>query len=263
VATGSDRHGFYRSAPRLAGAVDILGVPVHPVNRQGILDYISSTIAARQQAIVLHANVFGVNLSNQHSWLKDFYRQAHLVFCDGDGIRWACVILGFQVPEKVTYNVFLWELAAFCERFRFSLYLLGGRPGVADQARANLQARYPQLHILGASDGYFPKDGDGSLAVIENINSVRPDVLLVCFGMPIQEQWVSDNASRLAVHVILTGGAAIDYGAGVIAVAPRWMKQLQMEWFFRLLVEPVRMFRRYVVGNPIFLARVLVGKFRK
>ncbi len=133
----------------------------------------------------------------------------------------------------------------------------------ADRAATNLCARYPRLRLAGTHHGYFAKEGPANQAVVDEINGASPDILLVCFGMPLQERWVSENLSQLRVHVILTGGAAIDYGAGAIPVVPRWMAKLQLEWLFRFLIEPVRMFRRYIIGNPLFLARVFLVKLRK
>ncbi len=255
---------FYQVASRAAVPVlDILGVPVYLVNSQGILDYIFGVVSARRKAVILHANVFGINLSYQHPWLRQCYQDAQLVFCDGDGVRWACGILGLPVPNKVTYNVWLWELAAWCETRQLSLFVLGGRPGLADRAATNLCARYPRLRLAGTHHGYFAKEGPANQAVVDEINGASPDILLVCFGMPHQERWVFENLSQLRVHVILTGGAAIDYGAGAIPVVPRWMAKLQLEWLFRFLIEPVRMFRRYIIGNPLFLARVFLVKLRK
>lgn len=263
MSSESNRAQLYVPAERRAGALDLLGVPIDCVDGQGILDYMAGVVAAGRQAVILYANVFGINLAVRDGWMKSCYQRAQMVFCDGDGVRWGCSILGLPVPTKVTYNIWLWELAASCEKNDFSMYLLGSRAGVADLAAANLRVRYPRLRIVGTHDGYFPKEGPQSLAVLEDINRLRPDVLLVCFGMPVQERWVFENVSRLAAHVVLTGGAAIDYGARLVPVVPRWMARLQLEWLFRFLLEPVRMFNRYIVGNPTFLTRVLFERLKR
>jgi N-acetylglucosaminyldiphosphoundecaprenol N-acetyl-beta-D-mannosaminyltransferase len=244
-------------AARRPGALDLMGIGVHPVGSAAILDFCRQTIDSGRQSVVLHLNVHGANLAARRPWLRAFLNEAQLVFCDGDGIRLGLRLLGLDPPPKVTYNVWIWELAAWCAAGRRSLFLLGGRPGVAATAAENLRARSPQLTVAGHHHGYFEKSGAESDAVVETINSARPDVLLVCFGWPAQEAWVREVRARLEVPVILTGGAAIDYAAGIIRQTPRWMARLHLEWLYRLIQEPRRLFVRYVIGNPLFLLRVL------
>jgi N-acetylglucosaminyldiphosphoundecaprenol N-acetyl-beta-D-mannosaminyltransferase len=191
------------------------------------------------------------------SWLRDYFRECPLVFCDGDGVRLGLWMFGQAPPPKTTYNVWIWEMARWAERNGFSLYLLGGMPGIAEQAGRRLTEAFPKLRVAGTHDGYFQKQGAENERLIEEVNRLSPDVLLVCFGLPFQEEWTQKNASRLAAHILLTGGAALDYAAGRVAVAPGWVVRWHMEWLFRLWLEPVRMFRRYVLGNPLFLARVM------
>jgi N-acetylglucosaminyldiphosphoundecaprenol N-acetyl-beta-D-mannosaminyltransferase len=235
---------------------------VDPAGSTEILAYMGRTIAERRQAVVLHVNVFGANLALRHAWLREYFGSVQMVFCDGDGIRWGLRILGEAPPPKTTYNVFLWSVARWAEESGARLFLLGGRPGIAERAASRLRDRHPRLLVAGTHHGFFDRAGADNERVVAEINRARPDVLLVCFGMPVQEAWVRDNAARLAVHVVLTGGAALDYGAGVVRVPPGWVKRFQIEWLFRLLMEPRRMMGRYVVGNPLFLGRVLAARIR-
>jgi N-acetylglucosaminyldiphosphoundecaprenol N-acetyl-beta-D-mannosaminyltransferase len=243
--------------------MDLMGIPVDCVDSSQILDFMAEVIAAGRQATILNVNVNLANLAAQQPWLKAYFNQGQMVFCDGDGIRWGLQILGLTAPPKVAYNDFLWDIARWCEERSFSLYLLGGRPSVAERAACNLRNRHARLRILGTHDGYFEKQGLANDQVVMEINRLRPDVLLVCFGMPTQERWVRDNAPRLAVHAIMTGGAALDYAAGVARMTPRWIKRLQMEWLFRFLLEPRRLFSRYFVGNPRFFGRIVTARLRQ
>jgi N-acetylglucosaminyldiphosphoundecaprenol N-acetyl-beta-D-mannosaminyltransferase len=247
----------------MAGAMDLLGIPVDFVDKAQVLDFMAGVIADGHQAAVLNVNVNLANLAAQQPWLKAYFHQGQMVFCDGDGIRWALRILGLKVPPKVTYNDFIWDIARWCEERSYSLYLLGGRPGVAERAASHLKARLSRLRILGTHHGYFEKQCLANDGVVAEINRLCPDVLLVCFGMPTQERWVRDNAPRLAVHAIMTGGAALDYAAGMARMTPRWIKRLQMEWLFRFLLEPRRLFFRYFVGNPLFFGRVVAARLRQ
>jgi N-acetylglucosaminyldiphosphoundecaprenol N-acetyl-beta-D-mannosaminyltransferase len=243
--------------------VELMDIPVHPAGSSQILDYMRGVIVQQRQAVILHINVYGANLAARHPWLKKFFSEAQLVFCDGDGIRWGLRILGLRPPPKVTYNVWADQLAAWCAEHDFSLYLLGARPGVAQRAAINLKARHPALRIAGTHHGYFQKDGPETDSVINEINDASPDVVLVCMGMPVQERWIRANSSRLAAHVLLSAGAALDYVAGIIPVTPAWIARLQMEWVYRFLREPIRLFMRYIVGNPRFVARVVAERLRR
>jgi N-acetylglucosaminyldiphosphoundecaprenol N-acetyl-beta-D-mannosaminyltransferase len=153
----------------------------------------------------------------------------------------------------------MWQLARFAQGRDHSLFLLGARPGVADKAAANLRERFPGLRIVGTHHGYFDKapGSPENEAVIREINAASPNILIVGFGMPLQERWLMDNWDRIEVNVALTGGAVFDYVSGELPRAPRWMTDHGFEWLGRLIIEPGRLWKRYLVGNPIFILRVL------
>lgn len=249
-----------KDARRYPGALDLMGIGVHPVGSNAILEFTGATVREGTRAVIAHVNVHCVNLAERNIWLKDFLNSAQMVFCDGDGIRWGLRILGLSAPPKVTYNVWLWELARWSEQHDYSLYLLGGKSGVATEAAARLQARYPRLRIVGLHDGYFDREGRENEECLAAINAVKPDILVVCFGMPLQEEWIARNRSSLSVHAIFPAGAALDYAAGIARMTPAWIARLQLEWLYRLLHEPRRLFVRYVIGNPLFIARVTAAR---
>ncbi len=216
-------------------------------------------------ALVLHANVHGLNLCYRDPGLRSFFNVASLVFCDGSGVMLAARILGERIPERITYADWTWQLAAFAEREGLSLFFLGARPGVAEIAAVRLEERHPDLKIAGVHHGYFDwtVEAPENEAVVAEINAARPDLLLVGLGMPLQERWLMQNWDRLDARVALTGGAVFDYVSGELKRGPRVLTDNGFEWLARLLIEPGRLWRRYVVGNPIFLARVLVQRLTK
>ena len=240
----------------------ILGVPVHRVGSEQILTFIRQVVVHNEKAIILNVNAHCVNLALKHAWLNELLGEAQMVHCDGDGVRLGLRILGEDPPPKVSYNVWYWEVCRFCQLHGLSMYLLGARPGVAAEAGRLTEARFPGVRIAGTHHGYFDKAGSENLRVVQGINAARPDILLTCFGMPEQERWIRDNWTKLQVHVFLSGGAALDYAAGRIAIAPSWMVRAHLEWLFRLVREPRRLGRRYVVGNPLFLGRVLLQRVK-
>jgi N-acetylglucosaminyldiphosphoundecaprenol N-acetyl-beta-D-mannosaminyltransferase len=236
---------------------DLCGVPVHAVDSSDVLGFIHRTVQSRVKAVILHANIHGVNLAWRLPWMLDFYRSADLVFCDGDGVRWGLRFLGFPPPPKITYAAWIHELAEHCGRHGHRVYFIGGRPGVAAEAAQRLKERHPAFDAAGTDDGYFAKTGPQNDTRIERINRVRPDILVVGFGMPAQEAWLRDNLHRLDVGVVLTAGAAFDYASGRLRRAPGWMVRIQAEWLFRLIQEPLRLFGRYVLGNPSFFLHLM------
>ncbi|MBN1687856.1 MAG: WecB/TagA/CpsF family glycosyltransferase [Candidatus Omnitrophica bacterium] len=239
---------------------EILGVPVHKVGTAEIHNYISQVIDHQEKALVLNVNVNAMNLAIQRSWMSDLFRKAPLVFCDGDGVRWALKWKGYGPPPKVTYARWIWELADWCAGKNYSFYFLGGKPGIAEKARDALREKIPNLQVRGYRDGYFEKEGKENEAVIEEINRLKPDILILGFGMPLQEEWLNQYWEKLDARIFLTGGAVFDYTSGVLKRAPEWMIRMQMEWLYRLLQDPVRLFQRYVFGNPYFFYQVFLEK---
>ncbi|MCB0029438.1 MAG: WecB/TagA/CpsF family glycosyltransferase [Anaerolineales bacterium] len=238
--------------------VSILGTRVHQINREELNAQITELIRSQQHALLLNVNVNCLNLAFEQPELQRILNEAELVFCDGFGVRVAARLLGHTMPPRITYADWIWHLAALCSEQGFSLYLLGARLGVAQVAAERLQHRFPLLKIAGVAHGFFDKEPNSpeSLQVIEAINRVKPDILLVGFGMPEQEYWLQAHWNAIDAHVGLTGGAVFDYVAGSLRRAPAWMTNYGFEWLGRLLIEPRRLWRRYLVGIPRFFWRL-------
>jgi N-acetylglucosaminyldiphosphoundecaprenol N-acetyl-beta-D-mannosaminyltransferase len=151
----------------------------------------------------------------------------------------------------------IWSLAALCESRGLSIYLLGSEPGIAAEAGERLKRWYPRLRVAGTHHGFFEIGSPHAERVVEDINARRPDILLAGMGTPKQEQWVTEHADRVDAGVLWTVGALFDYVSGRIPRAPGWLADNGLEWIFRLGIEPQRMWRRYLLGNPMFLSRVL------
>jgi N-acetylglucosaminyldiphosphoundecaprenol N-acetyl-beta-D-mannosaminyltransferase len=235
---------------------EILGVRVDAVTRAELLDFIDAALAGGRRAIVTNVNAHALNLAAEDPWFRGFLASTPLTFCDGYGVKWALRLLGQPVPERLTPPDWLGDLARRAAGGGHPVFLLGARPGVAERAAARLVAEAPGLAIAGTHHGYFAKVGPESRAVVERVNASGARVLLVGFGMPAQERWLADHWDALAVKVALPIGAAIDYLAREVARAPRFLTDHGLEWLARLAVEPGRLWRRYLVGNPRFALRV-------
>jgi N-acetylglucosaminyldiphosphoundecaprenol N-acetyl-beta-D-mannosaminyltransferase len=239
--------------------VSVIGVLLSRYDKTELLEVIERGIRREEKFFVLSGNVHSLNLAFKKKWLRSFFSRADIVRLDGAGVRLGAWLLGKKMPSRMTWADFAWDLAEFSEPRSFTFFFLGARSGVADKAAANLKARYPNLRIVGTHHGYFDKT-PGSVeneAVIEQINAVKPNILIVGFGMPLQERWLMENWDRIDANVALTGGAVFDYVSGELQRAPRWMTDNGLEWLGRLLIEPRRLWRRYLIGNPLFLWRVL------
>lgn len=240
--------------------IHLLGVPIHPLTQTQLLETIFAAIPARQRRIISYANVHTINLAQESDFFRAYLNQtADIVFCDGFGVKWGAKLAGLHIPERYTPPDWLATLCAGCVQRDHSLYFLGAKPTVADRAADTLRAQIPGLQIVGTHHGYFDKspNSDENAAVLDAINAANPDVLVVGFGMPTQERWITDNHHRIDAPIILTVGAAFDYIAGETVRAPKWMTDNGLEWLGRLLIEPRRLWHRYLVGNPVFIYRVL------
>lgn len=239
--------------------VRILGVRVIPITVEPLHAQIEQVIREDLHTLVLNVNVHCLNLASRSPWLRDFLNSADVTFCDGVGIMLGARILGYHIPKRITYADWIWQLAEFAQLHGFTLFFLGARPTVADKAAARLKERFPNLRIVGTHHGYFDKTPGGpeNEAIIWKINAVKPNILIVAFGMPLQERWLMENWEHIEANVALTGGAVFDYVSGELRRAPRWMTDHGLEWLGRFIIEPRRLWKRYLIGNPLFLWRVI------
>jgi N-acetylglucosaminyldiphosphoundecaprenol N-acetyl-beta-D-mannosaminyltransferase len=157
----------------------------------------------------------------------------------------------------------MWELASFANKSGYTMFFLGAKSDVAKKAALRLQQQFPSLSIMGTHHGYFNKDADNkeSDRLVALINSLSPNILVLGMGMPIQERWLMENWHRLNTNIALTGGAVFDYVSGELTRAPGWMTNHGLEWLGRLFIEPQRLWKRYLLGNPLFFWRLFTYHF--
>jgi N-acetylglucosaminyldiphosphoundecaprenol N-acetyl-beta-D-mannosaminyltransferase len=234
----------------------IFGVRVETAAPADLLRRIIGYAERGEHRRVAYVNAHVLNQSSSDPALRAALQRSDLVYCDGYGVRLAAKAIGLEVPHRMTGADWIWGVAALCEAGGRSLYLLGSDPGASQEAAACLKRWYPRLDVRGTHHGYFEIGTPHSERVIEHIAEHKPDVLLVGMGTPLQELWVDHYFDRLDARVVWTVGALFDYVSGRIARAPHWMADHGLEWIFRLALEPRRMWRRYLLGNPAFLWRV-------
>jgi N-acetylglucosaminyldiphosphoundecaprenol N-acetyl-beta-D-mannosaminyltransferase len=162
--------------------------------------------------------------------------------------------------EKVTGREWIYDLCQLAADCDLRLYILAGAPGIAQQARDNLLLKWPDLQITGTSDGYFLERNNDQ--IIKDVNSSSPHILLVGMGSPQQEFWVSKHRTEINAPVCWSVGALFDYVAGVEPAVPSWLNAIGLEWLWRLLIDPIGKWKRYIIGNPLFVARVFLQKIK-
>ncbi len=240
----------------------VLDVRVDDIDRSGLERSILSGVRNGQSRLFAYVNVHAVNLARTDARFREIINRASVAYCDGEGVRVAARMLGRDLPPRTVLTYWVWDLCRLMEREGLSVYFLGAHEPVVAKAAAVLRERFPGLKIAGWHHGYFRKEGEETKKVVEEINSASPDILFVGFGMPLQEYWIDENLGSLRAGVVLPSGSMIDYIAGEKRATPSWMANSGLEWLYRLLREPRRLWKRYLLGNPLFMLRVIARRLR-
>ncbi len=182
------------------------------------------------------------------------------LFADGSGMRLASRLAGFSLKDNVNGTDLFPLICRDAAIAGIKLALLGARPGVAQRCADNMRSQFPDLKIVWINDGYFSL-GD-EVDMVKAINDSGAQILFVAMGVPMQEFWVARNADGLRVPVLLGVGALFDFYSGTMPRAPQRVRNLGLEWLFRFIIEPKRMFVRYILGNPVFIIRALWRRLR-
>lgn len=237
-------------------SVYILGVRVDRVTFQQTLDRIEGFIAQGTPHQIVTVNPEFVMLAQHNPEFRRVINQSALALPDGIGVWWASRYLGRPIPERVPGVDLVVRLAQLSARKGYRMYFLGAMPGVAAQAAAVLQERFPGAVIAGSYPG-SPRIEENA-AIVQRIQAQNPDILFVAFGAPAQDLWIARNLEALRVPVCMGVGGSFDYIAGVRPLAPQWMRNLGLEWFYRLITQPWRW--RRMLALPRFVWHVLWSK---
>ena len=230
-------------------------VEIDAVTFDGTLDRIAELVDGRAGGSVFTANVDHVVKAERNEAFREAYGRASLVLADGKPLVWASRLLGDPLPEKVSGSDLIVPLARRAAERRWRVYLLGGRPDVADEAAARLRDSFG-VDVVGLDSPWIGHDGrdDDGDATLARLTSAEPDLVLVAFGAPKQELWIDRFLGEPRRTVAIGVGGSLDFLAGRIRRAPTWMSDAGLEWLYRLKQEPRRMWRRYLVEDPAFVA---------
>jgi N-acetylglucosaminyldiphosphoundecaprenol N-acetyl-beta-D-mannosaminyltransferase len=240
---------------------NVLGVRVSAINMEMAVRTIEDWIVQQESHYVCVTGVHGVMESQRDKALLRIHNAAGLVTPDGMPLVWLSRLMGFPQVERV-YGPDL--MLAVCAKQGYRQFFYGGSPGVAERLASRLQSRFPGLQVAGV---YSPPFGalspEEDTAVVEHLNVANPDIVWVGISTPKQECWMAEHIGRLSAPVLIGVGAAFDFHAGLKKQAPYWMQWSGLEWLFRLLMEPRRLWRRYLINNPRFLWLVLLQALGK
>ncbi len=234
--------------------VNILGVGVNNIVLSGAVEALEHFIAEGGRHYVCVSNVHTVMMCQSDEEYRRIHNQAAMVTPDGRPLGWMQTWRGFPQRERV-YGPDLMLLACEYGLPRgWKHYFYGGKEGVPEKLRDTLTARFPGLQVVGCySPPFRALSPEEDAAEVKMINESGADLVWVGLGAPKQELWMGRHAGRITAPVMLGVGAAFDFHTGTVKQAPKWMQRRGLEWLFRLIVEPRRMWRRYIYNNPMFL----------
>ncbi|HCW53831.1 MAG TPA: glycosyltransferase [Clostridium sp.] len=231
--------------------IKFLNTSVDNLTMNEAIDRIDNLIIRRSPSYVVTPNVDHIVKLEKDEELKEVYKNADLILTDGMPLIWISKMKSNPIKEKVSGSDLFPRVCELAANKGYKVFLLGAAEGVAKKAADNLQMKFPKLSVAGTySPSYgFEKKEEEIEYIISLINKAKPDILAVGLGAPKQEKFIYKYKDKLNVPVSLAIGASIDFEAGNVERAPRWMQKCGLEWFYRLCKEPKRMFKRYLVDD--------------
>lgn len=238
--------------------VHLLGVRIDILDVDQLISFLISNVSNQNKIIIANANIHAINIAYEDNYFRKILNSSAIVFCDGFGVKLASRLIHKKKLYRYTPPDWFPVLANECSKKGLSMFFLGGIPGVTEKAANILKRENPEIRILGTHHGFFDKTitSKENLEVLKAINSMHPDILVVGFGMPVQEKWISENLQDLNIKVAIPVGALFDYISGDLYRFPSWMTDHGLEWLGRVVIEPGRLWKRYILGNPLFFWRL-------
>lgn len=241
----------------------LLNITVDNLYMDEVISEIESRIIRKEKTYVVPVNVDVIVKSDKDVLLKKIIDEADMVLVDGKPLVWISKWHKRPVKEKISGSDFVPKLCQVAAEKGYTIFIIGGKYGVADTAKANLERDFKNIKIVGTYSPLlgFENDENELSKINKKISAVNPDIIIACFGCPKQEKWVYKNYKKYNAIVSICAGATVDFLAENVKRAPKWMSDYGLEWFYRFLKEPKRLFKRYFVDDVKILK--LVFKYRK
>lgn len=238
--------------------VNLFGIDIHNMTMNEAIQKIDEMIRKNEKGYIVTPNVDHVVKLQKDDEFRKVYGSASLVLTDGMPIVWGARLAGKRIVERVSGSDLMPGVCKYAWENGKSIFILGAGPGVALKAAESLKKRYDGIKIDTYSPSYgFENNKEENEHILHMINEAKPDILFVGVGAPKQEKWLYNNLDKLEVKVGLGIGASIDFIAGNIRRAPKWMQKSGLEWFYRFVSEPGRLFRRYFIEDMAFIPMVM------
>ena len=229
----------------------LLNIYVNNLNWKEVMDSIKMLVERDMPSYIIEVNVDVLVKIEKDPQLKQITDQADLVLVDGKPLMWIAQWQKNPVKAKISGSDLVQTICEEAQKEEYSVFIVGGRDGASIQAADNMRAKYPGIRIVGT---YEPPLGfEQSQEEVEQMNQMilraKPDILFACLGCPKQEKWVYENHKKYGAKVSLCAGASVDFMAGRVRRAPKWMREHGLEWLYRFLMEPRRLFKRYFIDD--------------
>lgn len=234
--------------------ISLLNVKYFNLNKELALQEIIKFLRQNKKINVFFLNIDCLYKAQKDEEYRGILNSADLVLPDGIGLRILTRLYGKRMKENCNGTDFSPLLMKELARLGCRVYFLGGKKGVAEKAAQNIKRKIPNLQIVGIHHGYFEDDDE----VINEINSSQADVLFVGMGVPKQEKWIFRNREKLNPKICIGVGALFNYLSGYIPRAPKFLQKIGLEWFWRVLTEPKRLWKRYLVDDMRFLVKIIL-----
>lgn len=212
--------------------VEILDIPITSCTSAELDLYVLSILSQDNQKVISFVNPEFLVEAHTNTFLRRYLQLSDRNLADGVGLLWAAKKLKKPLPERITGTEFVHSLCKLSQQNELRLFFLGGAPGIAERAKESLSCMYPDCKIVGTATGYFNEDKNES--IIQKINDSQATVLMVCMGNPKQERWIAENRHKLNTKLVFGNGGALDFAAGVVKRAPKWVQNIGCEWLYRL-----------------------------
>lgn len=238
----------------------LFGIPIASVTLHELPQIIQKFLIQEKKKTFFYINAHCINLAQKDHRYKTILKKADLVYSGGIGPIWASKLLGRPLRDRTPTPDFIQHVFSLCQKNNWTIYLLGADASTVKNAAYTISQNYPAV-IAGYHHGYFSQKEEAAL--VKKINAQHPTILLVGMGTPKQETWIDDHKEQLNVSILWAVGALFDVISQKTQRAPKWMQTIGLEWFYRLLQEPHRLWKRYLFGNAMFLLHTIKEPFSK
>jgi N-acetylglucosaminyldiphosphoundecaprenol N-acetyl-beta-D-mannosaminyltransferase len=226
--------------------INIQGLSIHNIDYMLVLSFIKKYLNSADKKTICFISAHCVNVARKDSEYKSIVNNFDLILPDGIGMAFAGMMNKTPIKENLNGTDLIPRL--FNDLKQLKVFLLGGKPGVVEKVKVNLENKFPSINIVGYMHGYFSDEKE----ICNEMSKCNPDIILVAMGVPLQEKLIQKNKDKINTKLFIGVGGLFDFIAGINKRAPKCMRKLGLEWIYRIYQEPKRMWKRYIIGGPVF-----------